>query len=162
MPSALEDWYEILQLMYRERHIWDNLDAQSWGDVFTDDGYFYDGSGGDVIGRQALISFAQEVGHQYSGRFHMLANPIIVVEGDTAKSHSYFLTLEGLTPVVIGSFDDEVVRTPQGWRIARRVSTVFGPPGLPHASHAMAEGLLSPRVGLQHRGQLTLTFPPTT
>jgi hypothetical protein len=156
MPSVVEDWYEILQLVYRERHIWDNVDPQGWVNVFTHDGYFYDGSGQDIIGREALFSYAQETCVRYSGRYHMLEDPVIAVNGDTAEMHAYFLTLEGLAPVVIGSFDDKLVRTTVGWRIARRVCTVFEPPGYPRAGHALAAGLLSPRLGLHHRGQLEL------
>src|SRR4051794_37784476 len=104
MPAVMEDWYEILQLMYRERHIWDNLDAHSWAEVFTEDGYFYDGSGLNIIGREALLAYAKEWQVDYSGRYHMLEDPVIAVDGDTAEAHAYFLTFDGLTPAVIGSF----------------------------------------------------------
>jgi SnoaL-like protein len=159
MPSPIEDRFEIQQLMYLERHLWDNMDVQSWVGVFTEDGYFYDGSGLDIIGREALLSYAQEWCARYSGRYHMLEDPVVVVEGDSAGTHAYFLTFEGVTAAVIGSFDDEFVRTPDGWRIKRRVCTVFEPPGYPYATHELAAGLLDPRVGLDKRGQLDLKRP---
>src|SRR5438874_1422365 len=115
MPSTVEDWFEILQLMNRERHLWDNLDVQGWVDVFTEDGYFYDGSGQDIVGREALLAYAQETCVQYSGRYHFLEDPVIAVEGDRAEAHAYFFTIEGTTPAVIGTFDDEMVRTTDGW-----------------------------------------------
>jgi hypothetical protein len=157
MPSVTEDQLEIMQLMYRYGHTWDNLDAEGWAGVFTDDGYYYTGGGQDVIGREALTSYAKEFGPRYSGRFHMVTNPLIAVEGDAAKAHAYFLILEGLVPVLTGTYDDEMVRTPQGWRFAKRAVTILGPGGYPPASHEMAAGLLSPRLGLQHRGQLQPT-----
>jgi hypothetical protein len=156
MPSAIEDWYEILQLIYRERHLWDNVDPQGWANVFAEDGYFFDGSGLDIIGREALRSYAEDWSVRYCGRYHVLANPLIELDGDTAKTHAYFLTFEGFSAVVIGTFDDEVVRTSEGWRIAKRVATVFEPPGYSRAGHDLAAGLLDPRLGLQHRGQLAL------
>jgi len=170
MPSVTENRDEITQNMYRYGHTWDNQDAEGWADVFTEDGYYYDGGGKEVVGREALVAYARQFGPDYSGRFHIVTNPFIAVEGDTAKAHSYFLIVEGLTPCLSGTYDDQVVRTPKGWRIKRRVVSVLHPaefvdvsgayggaPGtrykFPIAGHDMAAWVLSPSAGggWQHR-----------
>jgi hypothetical protein len=61
---------------------------------------------------------------------HRISNPAITVEGDRASARTY-VDLLAMTPdgsagmTSVGWYDDELVRTPQGWRIAsRRYSTM--------------------------------------
>lgn len=155
MPSVVEDSFEIQQLMYRYGHTWDNLDYEGWANVFTEDGVYWEGGGPIVRGRQDLINYASITSPRYSGRFHIVANQLIDVEGDNAKAHSYFTIIDGLTPVLNGSYDDRVVRTPDGWRFAKRTVTCLAPEGFPIESDDMASWIFSPSVGggWQHRFQ---------
>ena len=61
---------------------------------------------------------------------HMVANHRILVEGDKGSCECYLMAqhLRKGTPggdlyMIAGRYRDEVVRTPQGWRIASRVLT---------------------------------------
>ncbi len=162
MPSAKEDAIqrlidreEIRQLMYRYGHTWDNLDFEGWANVFTEDGTYWEGGGPVLKGREALLSYAQDTGPRFNGRFHIVANQYVVVDGDTAKAHSYFLIVEGLMPCLSGTYDDDVVRRPEGWRFAQRVVTCLYPAGFPIAGNDMAAWLFSPEVGggWQHRSK---------
>src|SRR5439155_19896205 len=72
MPSVTEDRDEIRQLMYRYGHTWDNLDAQGWADVFTEDGIYWEGGGPVIKGRYELIAYAQDTAPRFSGRFHIV------------------------------------------------------------------------------------------
>jgi hypothetical protein len=153
MPSATEDRDEIRQLMYRYGHCWDNFDAQGWADVFIEDGVYWEGGGPIIKGRDELVAYAQDTSPLFSGRFHIVTNQLIDVEGDEAKAHSYFCIIEGLNPCLTGTYDDDVIRTPQGWRFAKRVVTVLHPAGFPIAGNDMASWVFSPGVGggAQHR-----------
>jgi ketosteroid isomerase-like protein len=162
MPSAKQDEIrqlldreEIRQLMYKYGHKWDNLDFEGWADVFTEDGTYWEGGGPVIKGREALISYAEDTGPRFSGRFHIVANQYVDVDGDTAKAHSYFLIVEGLNPCLSGTYDDEVVRTRDGWRFAKRVVTCLFPAGFPIAGNDMAAWMFSPSAGggWQHRSQ---------
>jgi len=146
---------EIRQLMYRYGHCWDNLDFQGWAEVFADDGVYWEGGGPVFKGHAELVSYAQDTAPRVNGRFHLQMNQYVVVDGDTAKAHSYMMVVEGLTPIRSGTYDDELVRTDKGWRFAKRVVSCLYPNGLPIAGNDMAAWMFSPEVGggWQHRSK---------
>lgn len=55
---------------------------------------------------------------------HRITNQVIAMEGDTAMVRSYvdalILAADGSGANPVGYYDDNVVRTEDGWRIARR------------------------------------------
>jgi ketosteroid isomerase-like protein len=153
MPSVVEDRDEIRQLMYRYGHTWDNQDAHGWVNVFTEDGVYWEGGGPVFKGHEELYWYARDTQPRFSGRFHIVTNQLIDVEGDTAKAHSYFLIVEGLAPCLSGTYDDKIVRTANGWRFAERIVTCLYPGGFPIAGNDMASWVFSSEVGggWQHR-----------
>lgn len=76
----------------------------------------------------AITAF-MEASHADMGHtMHRLSNLAITVDGDTATARAYVDAVlmapdgqSGLNPV--GFYDDELVRTAAGWRIARRTFT---------------------------------------
>ena len=77
---------------------------------------------------------------------HMLSNVDVTIDGDRATAYSrvtaYHWTFGGEPVreadfVVLGSYDDELVRTDEGWRIATRVVSALGQAGL-------SQGVLPP------------------
>jgi uncharacterized protein (TIGR02246 family) len=118
MTATLEDRDEILQLLYRYNHAIDGGDASGWADLFTKDGVF-DVGGEPMVGRDALVEFAANV----HGLRHVVVNPLIELEGDSATVRAYLFVLHGSAIAVTGSYLDEVVRTADGWRFAKRSFT---------------------------------------
>ena len=51
---------------------------------------------------------------------HHITNPLIEIDGDTAKARSYFTVHTDAGPDHSGTYDDRLVRTPAGWRFAHR------------------------------------------
>jgi len=51
---------------------------------------------------------------------HHVTNPLIEVEGDTATARSYFTVYSNNGPDHAGTYNDRLVRTPAGWRLAHR------------------------------------------
>ncbi|KTE77287.1 hypothetical protein ATE72_19960 [Sphingopyxis sp. HXXIV] len=51
---------------------------------------------------------------------HHITNPLIAVEGDSATARSYFTVHSNFGPDHSGTYDDRLVRTPDGWRFAHR------------------------------------------
>lgn len=51
---------------------------------------------------------------------HHITNPLIAIEGDSATARSYFTVHSNFGPDHSGTYDDRLVRTPQGWRFAHR------------------------------------------
>jgi hypothetical protein len=68
--------------------------------------------------------------HALLGHTMRLSNMVITVDGNQAVAHTY---LDGLMMApdnksgvnAIGFYDDEIVRTANGWRIARRRTTIL-------------------------------------
>ena len=118
MPSITEDRDEILQLLYRYNHAIDSGDAHGWAGTFTADGVF-DVAGQVRSGRDELAAFAAGV-HGYR---HTVVNPVVNVAGDAATVRAYWVVYQGTAVAAVGTYADEVVRTPGGWRFAKRVST---------------------------------------
>ncbi len=118
MPTTTEDRDEILQLLYRYNHAIDSGDAEGWADTFTADAVF-DAAGRVLTGRDALVEFAATV----RGSKHVVVNPLVDIHGDTAEGRAYIVLLRGGSIGTVGAYQDELVRTPAGWRFAKRVFT---------------------------------------
>jgi ketosteroid isomerase-like protein len=51
---------------------------------------------------------------------HHITNPLIAVDGDIATARSYFAVHSNTGPDHSGTYDDQLVRTVDGWRFAHR------------------------------------------
>jgi hypothetical protein len=133
------DYYEIEQLMYRYAHAIDTCanDGYNYADVFTDDGTFVDYFSEEgfshqglvrAVGRQALanISGGGERGCENVGWkdwSHLMINPVITPTPEGATGRVYLVVIGEQGPdhaQRFGGYEDEFVRTPDGWRIKRR------------------------------------------
>jgi len=73
---------------------------------------------------EALICGIVPVKGEGPQRKHYITNIIIKVDGNTARSVSDYLIVResqnGLIPVMGGTYKDEFVQTPAGWRFSRK------------------------------------------
>jgi 3-phenylpropionate/cinnamic acid dioxygenase small subunit len=109
------------------------IDRRDWAlfrTCFTDDlRADYGDSGGTFDSSEAITDFMR-VSHADMGHtMHKLSNLAITVDGGRATARSYVDAVlmapdgqSGLNP--IGFYDDELVRTDDGWRIAQRRFTM--------------------------------------
>ncbi|MGO9510667.1 MAG: nuclear transport factor 2 family protein [Mycobacterium sp.] len=135
--SEREDRQDISDLLVRYATGIDRRDWPLFRTVFTDDCELDYGVIGSWKGVDAVTDFMEKT-HELAGHtLHRLSNQVIEVDGDTALARTYVDALimvgdEGAGVNGVGFYDDEIVRTPDGWRIARRkftnvrVSTVGG------------------------------------
>jgi 3-phenylpropionate/cinnamic acid dioxygenase small subunit len=123
------------------------IDARDWellDRVFLPDAEIdYTASGG-VRGRYPEVrTWLERALGQFAMSQHLIANPAVELSGDRARARSLLYNPMGVRRedgslhlfFVGGSYEDELVRTPAGWRIARRVERqawLHGqlPPGL--------------------------------
>jgi 3-phenylpropionate/cinnamic acid dioxygenase small subunit len=117
------------------------IDRRDWPlfrTVFTDDCEVDYGEIGVWKGVDAVTDFMEQT-HALAGHtMHRLTNQAITVDGDKASARTYIdgviMFGDNQTGVnALGFYDDEIVRTPAGWRIARRRFTqvrltTFGQP----------------------------------
>jgi hypothetical protein len=118
MSTTAEDRDEILELLYRYCHTIDSHQCEEWVSLFTSDGVYEGREGRITAGSERLAKLVASTKGMVMR--HVAANPLIEVTGDTARVHSYEMVLKGTTIASTGSHEDELVRTPDGWRFARR------------------------------------------
>jgi hypothetical protein len=131
--AEMSDRWQIQQLLVDystaiDTRNFDDLDA-----VFTDDAYIdYRAMGGIDGDYPQVKAWLAEVLPNFAGYAHMLGLPSIRVEGDTATARTFcfnpmlFGTEDPAKPatMLLGLwYDDEFVRTADGWRMNRRVET---------------------------------------
>jgi 3-phenylpropionate/cinnamic acid dioxygenase small subunit len=133
-----EDRQDISELLVRYATGIDRRDWALFRTVFTDDCELDYGEIGAWRGVDAVTEFMEQVHAPAGHTLHRLTNQAITVDGDRAAARTYVDALIMMSDNKagvngIGFYDDEIVRTPDGWRIARRrftavrVSTVGSP-----------------------------------
>ena len=134
--ALLEDERNVLQRLYAYGHAIDYGDEAAWANCFAEDGVFdirsrLPNRPHQVIsGREAIRAFvsrhtrAPELWHK-----HMLVEPSIAIDGDTARSDAYFAVLmeHEEQPIlrVFGRYRDRLVRDTDGeWRFLERIAEI--------------------------------------
>lgn len=119
-----EDRQDIAEVLVRYATGIDRRDWSLFRTVFTEDCELDYGEIGRWTGVDAVTEFMQQAHAMAGHTLHRLTNQVITVDGDSAQSRTYVdaLIMVGDNQGVngIGYYDDELVRTDAGWRIARR------------------------------------------
>jgi ketosteroid isomerase-like protein len=125
--SDVADVIAIQKLYADYNHLVDAGEVDAWVALFTEDGVFDPGLLPTISGAAALAEFAAALPALIPGGRHHVSNLSISVDGDTATARSYlmlWLTNADPSKTVLmstGIYEDELVRTPAGWRLRRRV-----------------------------------------
>lgn len=108
----------------------DNKDFDAWDNIFTADAFIdYTSMGGPKGSMPEVRAWMQKAMPAFPMSQHMIGNSRVHLDGDTARARTicynpmqlpdgkgdYQLSIFGLW------YNDCLVRTPQGWRIAERV-----------------------------------------
>ncbi|XVQ07568.1 nuclear transport factor 2 family protein [Spirillospora sp. CA-255316] len=126
--EEIADRLEIQELMYRYGLAVDRRDWTLYRSVFTADAMIdYREVGGALADLETTVGFLSEVIGTFVGLQHNMTNHMVELAGDTARACTYFtayhsmLERGGESLIASGGFyDDELRRTPDGWRISRR------------------------------------------
>jgi hypothetical protein len=153
---ALQDRLDVGDLMVRygralDSHDWALLRTCFLPDAVAD----YGALEGRNEGIEEIIAACHRALVGLDSSQHLIANVQVEVDGDTASTtcylhaQHYLVSASGVNTFVVGgTYRDEVVRTPDGWRIAHRVLETTWTDG--NAS-VFAEGA----ARLRERGQET-------
>ncbi len=111
------------------RYCWalDSGEYDSLRDVFTADAYAVLGET-ECVGVEAIIGrVSSALGHLDASQ-HLVGSHLVEIDGDVARhrcslqaQHILQGTDGGDLWMVAGTYEDQVVRGPHGWRIARRI-----------------------------------------
>ena len=123
-----EDRLDIVDVLVRYATGIDRRDWPLFRTAFTDDCVLDYGEIGQWNGVDAVTEFMDQAHAMAGHTMHRLSNHTIAVDGDAATARTY---IDGLIMAqdnnsgvnAVGFYDDELVRTADGWRIARRQFT---------------------------------------
>jgi hypothetical protein len=119
--GGVEDELALLRLLALYGHL---MDAKDWGGlalIFTDDAVC-DWSAFDLAvtnGLADLQRYNDEIRHPLA---HHVTNVVADIRGDEATVRSKLLVVLDDGSVATGDYEDQAVRTPDGWRIRHRVA----------------------------------------
>ena len=89
------------------------------------------GEVGQYAGADAITGLMEQLHNAMGPTYHRLTNFAIAVDGDRATARSYVHAVLQAIPddetswvEALGHYDDELTRTPDGWRIARRTTSI--------------------------------------
>ena len=130
----LLDRAQILELTARYNRYFDDGDAEGFATTFTDDGVMVVDGGPTMTGRPALMEMVR---HTPYGVVHVTVDAVVVVDGDRATQDVRLLVCNRPAPGAerhqrrsslerTGRYHDELVRTPEGWRFAKRTALLDG------------------------------------
>jgi ketosteroid isomerase-like protein len=131
----LEDLEAIRQLKARYCRLCDDgYDADRLADLFTEDALWDGGMLGKAEGREKIRRFFQRSPEVIPFSVHMVMNPLLSVEGDTASGTWYLFQACSYAPenaALWGSarYDEEYVRVGEEWKFSRlRLTSFFWTP----------------------------------
>jgi hypothetical protein len=122
--TAISDERDCERLVLDFVHFSDRQEYESLAALFVPDGCLSRPTGDPLVGRDAILKSYQS---RPAGRItrHICTNIRITMESaERARGFSYALvyswTADNPADVKVGEFEDEFVRTPEGWRFASR------------------------------------------
>ena len=128
--AEISDRFEIQQLLIDYSTAIDTRQFDDLDHVFTADAYIDYRAMGGIDGRCPEVkAWLAQVLPNFPAYAHMLGNFDVRIDGDTASSRTICFN-----PMVLGGeqnqilycglwYDDEFIRTAEGWRMSRRVET---------------------------------------
>ncbi len=128
------DRARIRELTARYNRCFDDGDPEGFAATFTEDGVMEVTGGPTTTGRAALAEMCR---HTPYGIVHVTVDAIVEVDGDRAVQDVTLLVVTRPAPDApadkrssrvqrSGRYRDELVRTADGWRFARRTATLDG------------------------------------
>jgi len=124
-----DDYIEIQQLYAQYNNAIDSGDAEGYAGRYTPDGVF-----NTFAGHDALVGFIHRWKESMNGgnMRHWNTNLAITGTPEGANGSVYLLLVDvSVRPPVIrtaAKYEDQLVKTPQGWRFKKRVTKAEGAP----------------------------------
>ena len=123
--QAVRDELDIQRVVHDYAWACDNADWALLASVFTDDAHLdYSSTGGPAGARDEIVDWLEQSLTQVAMIHHVVTNFQIDLESDRAEVRAMFhctVGLPGFEDMVVtgGYYDEELVRTPAGWKIQR-------------------------------------------
>jgi ketosteroid isomerase-like protein len=124
---ALQDRTDIADVLYRYSSAVDSFDHAGVRSVLADDIWAQYGNGDPVEGGDKLAAWIAEATATVIWQHHLLNVYHIDIDGDHAKTLSYLTSYQVFKEnpdaaiILVARYHDELKRTPDGWKISKRV-----------------------------------------
>ncbi len=128
--QEISDRIEIGDLLVRYTRAIDTKDWKLLDSVFLPDAHVdYRSSGGIAGAYPEVRAWLEKALAAFPAMMHMIGNTTVELDGDAARTRTYVINPMGFPKedgglhvfTVAAHYVDELVRTTDGWRIARRV-----------------------------------------
>ncbi len=124
MELTLEDRLDLIEIPGRYG---DSIDDRNWDQlrtIFTEDAVFdLTGVGSrSLVGIDEIVTFMEE--EAAHPRTHTMTNIYVNPTEDGAELRFRIVALRGQGKVGTASYYDQVVKTPEGWRVKHRETTL--------------------------------------
>jgi 3-phenylpropionate/cinnamic acid dioxygenase small subunit len=120
----LVDRAQISDLLHAFARALDTKDWQAYVETYAEDGVVE--LPWATVERAELAEFVSRDLGRFHATHHISSNHAIEIDGDTARSRSYLLSMHVLDPddqasqwLAGGWYDNEYRRTPDGWKLTR-------------------------------------------
>ena len=140
--QTLLDDHEIRHLAFRYCRALDTKDWALLDEVFVPDATAELGTPATLQGVDAIRARIRGALERLDDSQHLVGNHEIEVDGDTATHRCYLqaqhvreAAVGGPNYIVAGRYEDRLVRTANGWRIAHRTLTVMWTDGNVSVAH---------------------------
>jgi hypothetical protein len=134
-PEDLSDKAEIGEVIVRYGWAIDTKDWALLDTCFTADAHvdYSSNPGGKVGPYREVRGWLEKVMSAFPVTQHLMSNTEVMLDGDRAKVRTMVTNPQGAATRAGGlhfffvgaRYDDDFVRTPDGWRIAKRVETTL-------------------------------------
>ena len=123
----MSDRDEIVDLTIRYATAIDSQRYELLSTVFTTDADLDYGEVGHWTSAAEITEFMDLAHRGAANTMHRMSNQVVTVDGDAATARTYVDALilgpDGSGVNAIGYYDDEAIRTADGWRIGKRTFT---------------------------------------
>jgi len=135
----LADRIAIQDLVFSYNHALDDRDPQLVASLFA-----ADAAVGDKSGAEAIMEAFRQTWAKFTVLHHLTSNVVVHIDGDRASGRSKSMVFRGDAAVATAesptyvSYEDEFIRTPDGWRFLSRNFTAH--PATPPRAEATPVG----------------------
>jgi 3-phenylpropionate/cinnamic acid dioxygenase small subunit len=125
MSQELQDRHDIGQVIIRYATSVDQRDLDRYATCFVEDVEVGGFTGGTFNDRDTYVTWVGKALERYAGTHHQITNQEIEVDGDRGHMRSYVQATHEMADdpdtllILWAIYDDEMVRTAEGWRISR-------------------------------------------
>ena len=125
--QMLQDRIDIADVLYRYSSAVDSFDTDGLRSTLADDIWAQYGNGDPVEGGDKLASWITGATATVIWQHHLLNVYHVTIDGDQAKTLSYLTSYQvfeenpDAAVILVARYHDELRRTPDGWKISRRV-----------------------------------------